>query len=240
MSESILRTDILPNELTVENKSVRVTTQFTHIVQNASVHAERSRTPGAAKNLSEFYSLTMDVIEDYERRQNVINDAKVYFTEEDIDYPKDKNVIVAYSLVRRQPGSFSKGAPFDPGVTNQKPILREEIDDPDNPGYKRAVLGYWHDNEVKFTICARTNKVANEKVLWFENIMQEYSWYFTSQGVSRVLFLKRESDYVIEVNGVKIYCRPLHYFVRTETLRNISEKVIEDLTINVSFGSIED
>ena len=189
---NILRTDILPELLTSESKRVIIRNQFGSILNTADQISkiDRLRTPGPAKNLNEFYQLVQNALVDYEKRQNIIEDGKIFFTSEDIDAPKDKNITIAFSLVKRVPGSYSRGAPFEGDIANQKPILREVVDDPENPGYKRAIMGYWHDNQVRFTVLARTNKAANDKALWFENIMQEYSWYFTSQGVARVIFMK--------------------------------------------------
>ncbi len=234
---TVLRTDIIPKDLLETQQRVIVTNQFGAILSAAAPLPDRSRTPAPAKNLDEFYGLVQGAIQDYERRQNVIDDGKVHFTSEDIDLPKDKNLSITFSLVKRMPGSFSQGPPFQGDTHNQKPMLREEIEDPENPGYKRAILGYWHDNEVCFTIFARTNKAADAKALWFENIMQEYSWYFTSQGVARVIFMRREQDYTLELNGTKMYGRPLFYFVRTETLRTVSEKTIEQILINTSLSN---
>src|SRR3990167_7231699 len=230
MADSLLRTVILPDSLTKEPNRIVIVPQYTTLLQTVT-DKTRTRSPYPAKNLNEFYLLVYNAIKSHEQRTEIIDEAKVHFTEEDIDYPKDKNIIVSFSLVQRLPGSFSSGPPFQGDVANWRPQLREEINDPNNPGYKRAIFGYWHDNEVKFTVWARTNKVANGKALWFENIMQEYSWYFMSQGVARLLFLKRSADMVIEINSAKLYGRPMHYFVRTETLTSISQKTIEQITI---------
>lgn len=224
---SLLRPDLIPKGFPEKDPPIIISPQYSQILETVT-RLPRSTTPFPAKNLNEFYDLTRQVIEDYERRENVIADGKVKFIEEEPDYPKDLNVIISYSLVRREPGAFGQNHPFEKGsIKNLAPILREEVEDIENPGYKRAILGYWHDNEVKFTVWARTNKVANDKALWFEGIMQEYSWYFTSHGVARCLFLERKKDFVSEVDNNKMYGRPMHYFVRTETLRTISQKKIE-------------
>lgn len=232
MSNNSLLRNILPKELLSDESRITVKSQFRHIVETA-VRVDRLRTPRPAKNLNEFFDLVKNVINDFERRENIISDARIHFTEEDADYPKDKNVIIAFSLVKREPGSFSQGHPFEERnrVKNLVPLFREEVEDQENPGYRRAILGYIHDNEIKFTIWARTNKVANERALWFEGLMQEYSWYFTSQGVSRCLFLKRDKDFITEYNGLKMYGRPIHFFLRTETLTTISQKKIESIEI---------
>ncbi len=230
---SLLR-DLIPADLSREQVRIIAASQYSQIT-SVAVRPERSRTPFPAKNLNEFYSLVKNCVDDRERRENVIDDARIHFTEETPDYPKDKNVIISFSLVRRLPGAFAQGSMFESEVRvvkNLVPILREEIEDEENPGYKRAIMGYIHDNEIKFTIWARTNKVANERALWFEELMQEYSWYYTSQGINRCLFMKREKDFIEETNGVKMYGRPLHYFVKTETLRTVSQKKIELIIID--------
>jgi hypothetical protein len=238
MSDSLLRTILPPSLVNQPSPGVVITPYFTRIVEAGERGSDRLRTPNPAKNLNEFYQLVGNVIGDYERRAGVTDDAKVHFTEEDPDYPKEKSVIVSYSLVKREPGTFSQGKPGEGNVRNLNYITREEIEDEENPGYKRAILGYIHDNEVKFTIWAKTNKVANERALWFEGLMQEYSWYFTSQGVSRCLFQKREKDFVSEVNDVKMYGRPIHYFLRTETLITISQKKIELIEVESGLAGL--
>jgi hypothetical protein len=235
--ETLLKTDILPESLTENHRRIIIQAQFSAIVNNSTKLHDRLRTPAPAKTINEFYKLVKNVIDDYERRSNTINDGKVFYTEEEPDIPKDKNAAITISLQNRFPGAFGKGAPFEADIQNQKPMFREEFDDEENPGYRVAILGYWHDNEVVFTVWARTNKTANDKALWFENIMQEYSWYFTSQGVARIMFMKRDADTYTEVNGAKLYGRPMHYFVRTETLRTVKEKVIEEVLVKASISN---
>lgn len=229
---SILRTDIFPPELGEEPSGVTIRgVDYSSIVQQATV-ATKQRSPGPAKNLYEFFELVKKIILDYERRENITNDAKIIFTEEEPDYRKESGITITFSIERREPGMISRDRAFQASsVKNLVPMLRDETEDPDNPGYKRAVFGYFHDNEVVFTIWAKTNKVANDRALWFEGLMQEYSWYFTSQGISRLLFMKREKDFVSDVGGQKLYGRPLHFYIRTETLRTISEKKLEEISI---------
>ncbi len=230
MTNTILR-NILSPELSQEQARIIVDAQFTRIIEQAK-SVERSRAPESAKNLSEFYGLVKNVIDQHERLQNITEDAKIVFTEEEPDYLKDKQVTITISLVSRKPAEISSKHNSDLNkVVNLTPMLREEIDDPENPGYKRAILGYFHDNEVKFTVWARTNKVANERALWFEGLMQEYRWYFTAQGVPRVIFLERTADSFSELNGQKLYSRPIHFLVKTETITTISQKTLEQIMI---------
>lgn len=231
MTNNSLLIDQIPKELLEDDSFVFSGNIYSTIIQHAAP-IPRQRTPFPAKNLNEVYTLIKQVIEDYERRENIAPEKSVTFTEEEPDYKSPGNVIITVSCVKREPGAYGVGRPMSSHATrNYTYTLREEIDDPENPGYKRAILGFFHDNEIKLTVHARTNKVANERALWFEGFMQEYSWYFTSQGVARLLFIKREADVVINTDGQKLYARPIHFFVRTETLRTISQKTLQQISV---------
>ena len=192
----------------------------------------RTKSFGAAKTLREFYDLVRQSVNDMESRASVPDVNKVIFTEEDVDDKSDTETIT-FSLMKRRPGQFGQGPPFGAEHQNLRPVLREETSDPDNPGYRQAITGYWFDNLVRFTCWARTNKVANARAEWFENLMQEYSWWFKLQGVDRVLFWGRDSDIVDVVDSNKWYGRPIDYFVRTEKLRVFNEKTLEQILIEL-------
>lgn len=238
---SLLQTDLLSPGLiqTPHQHRILVSTIFDQKIDNTEKNKlllEKSKSIGGAKSLNEFYSLVKTAIDNFESRANVagiIN--KLIFTEEEPDVRSQTETIV-FSLQKREPGAFSQGAPLEGKVKNMRPLLREEKDDPDNAGYRLATIGYFHDNIVRFTCWARTNKVANARALWFEGMMEEYSWWFKTQGVDRVLFMGREKDQVLFHDQNKWYGRPLDYFVRTETLRVYSEKTLEEILINVGIS----
>lgn len=234
-----LRTDILPDELTQEESRIIVRRQFDAILGASKSQPDRSQTPGLAKNINEFYELVKLVIDDYNTKAKKTSDSQVFFTQEKPDVVQELPA-VTFTLTRREPGRYSEGRPFEGDVRNLRPLLREEKVDPNNLGYRLAVFGYWHDNIVRFTVWARTNKEANEKALWFEGLMEDYQWFFRVRGVNRMLYWGRGSDEVYDAGGSargvstnKLYGRPIDYFVRTETLRSVSEKEIERIIINL-------
>ena len=192
----------------------------------------RTKSAGDVKSLNEFYTLVSKAIDHYERRSNVSDDKKVVFTEEEPD-TASKSETITFSVVSRRPCAFGQGAPLEAKHRNLRPMFREEGEDLTNPGYRSLVVGYWHDNVIRFTCWARSNKVANNRALWFESFMEEYSWWFKLQGLDRVIFLERHADIVTEVSNNKWYGRPLDYFVRTETLKVFQEKTIENIFIDL-------
>lgn len=212
--------------------NIRITVQYIYDMQmsDTSVSDNKGRSPKSTKSLNEVYDLVRQAIDDYERRANLDTKNKILFTEEELDHTSEGEIIT-FSLVKREPGAFGQGAPFESKVRNLRPILRENVADPENPGYRLATFGYWHDNIISFTCWAKTNKAANARALWFESLMEDYSWWFKAQGVDRTLFWGRGEDKTLFAQNNKWYGRPMSYFVRTETLRVFSEKTLEEIII---------
>lgn len=191
------------------------------------------RTIGPAKSLTEFYELVSRAISDYESRAGTPIKYHVNFTEEDPDQENETETIT-FRLMKREPGAFSQGAPFEGEIKNLRPILREKGNDPENPDYQFAVTGYWYDNLIRFTCWARTNKQANKRACWFEDFMEDYTWWFRLQGVSRILFWGRGEDETVTIDNNKWYGRPLNFFVRTEKIRVFEEKKLEQILVNLT------
>jgi len=231
--ESVLRNDILDPELLKSKSGIKVIaeTQFVNIIQKA--HRPPTKTPLPAKNIVEVMSLFSEAFKDYEIRTHTTEDARVKLLYEKPDREAQLEAI-SIILEKREPGMYGQGRPFENDVRQLRPLLREETEDPDHPGYKRAVLGQFYDNMLRLTAWARTNKAANDRALWIENVMEEYTWFFVYSGVNRVLYQGRSEEQVREVNGNKIYGKPIDYFVRTEKLRNVSQKELEEVCIRLA------
>src|SRR3990167_5326120 len=230
-----LRTDLIPKGLSEEPKRIIVYNQFRQTIDAARKYGHYSKTPAAAKDIFGTMDLVRRALLDMERREETLTKNKISFTEERPDFSNDGEVIT-FSVVRSEPGAFGEGRPFESNIKNLVPILREELDDPDNPGYKMAILGYWYDNIIRLTCFARTNKQANRRVVWLQGLMQDYMWFFRTNGVNRILFWGRGEDFVVEENGARLYGRPLEYFVRTENVRQLREKTIEEITLDTGLA----
>jgi len=224
--------DFLGEDLEKDRVRVLVDTVFENNFQS-NMSVSKDRTVGASKNLSQFYDLINRALIDYQARAGTRLEYQVTFTEEDPDIENDTET-VTFRLMRREPGSYSQGAPFQGDVKNMRPIVREKGSDPNNPDYRITTTGYWYDNLVRFTCWAKTNKQANYRANWFEDFMEDYTWWFKLSGVNRVLFWGRGEDQTVTVDNNKWYGRPLNFFVRTEKLRTFEEKKLEEILIKLS------
>lgn len=237
-----LRTDILPDNLTKEEARVIVKYHFDSIIESSTrirpQDANKSVTPGNAKDVYEFFDLVKQVIEHRDNAQKVSEDSKVFITQEFSEVEQHLETI-SFSILKRQPGAISEGAPFQGDVKNLRPTIREVVDDIENPGYRKIVQGYFYDNLVKLTCWAPTNKEANKRSLWLEQLMEDYTWFFRISGVNRVFFWERLGDAVedttnsIKSTTNKFYGRSLVYYLRTEKISSLSEKELEQVIINV-------
>jgi len=226
--------DLLNSDLTESNLKITASQQYDTLLERAAViGGERLRSPKAAKSLREVYSLIKEVIDNYQKRANTPTNHKVIFTEEEPD-EKIKQEVITFSLVRREPGAISKGSPMEGTTHNLKPLLREEKDDPENPGYRMLTYGYFHDNIVRLTCWSQTNKAANARAEWLENLIEEYSWFFKAEGVDRFFYFEQQADISVDIKGNKWYGRPIDFFVRTERIHTFKEKTIEEIIISYS------
>jgi hypothetical protein len=222
----------VPEELKDPNVRIRVQHIFNNKVDRTH-DTSRSTAPGRARNYFEFLTILEKALDDYQTRTPIVpTDRKLKMSWERVD-DLSTTEIVTVSVVRREPGAYSQGAPFEGSIKNYRPILREHREDPNNPGYRVAVLGKWFDNAVRFTCWAQTNKEAIQRSFWFEEFMEKYSWFFVASGVPRVLFMEHEEQ-VIDNDGNKIYGRSLVYYVKTEEITLISEKELEEIVVSLS------
>lgn len=218
----------VPDELKVNPYRVKVSATFDGIIERADNN--RSVTPGPAKNYFEFCQLVKKALDDYQERIDSPNKASLVWEEPDKD---TVTPCISISLVRREPGKFDQGAPFEGSVKQLRPVVRESKEDPSSPGYRKVILGKWHDNLVRFTCWAQTNKEAIELSFKFEEMMDKYTWFYRASGVNRVLFWGQEEDKLINNEGKKLYGRPILYFVKTEEISEYSEKELEEVFIDL-------
>jgi hypothetical protein len=206
------------------------------IIQNTMSTQQAGVGPNPPADLPKFFEML-----DYAVKEQQKKDGEPHPIDVVENYPPTykQNETITFSVRRREPGTFSKDKPFD-GKKNYKPILRESYPDPENPGYRIQVLGLWFDNLVEIMCWALTNKAANARATWLENLMLSYAWYFRYNGVQQILYAGRESDKRIDVENIVVFQRPLLYYLRTEKLFTVSEKTIEDLLVTVELATPEE
>jgi hypothetical protein len=192
--------------------------------------SNRLRSPHPAVDIDGFYSLVGEALRVYQLAEGKAEDRLLIYTEE---YPpvQYEGETITVRLRDRAPGVMGKTAPQ--GAPRElKPTVREVYDDPVIPRYQIWELGWMRDNVVEFCIWSQTNKEANKTALWFEDFMNANMWFFRSRGVNQLYFNGRDSDF--QILDKRLVGRPLTYFVRTERITQLREKVLEEIVVNLT------
>lgn len=239
----VVRDDILPEELTeqqtfiVDNIIKEFSAGIPESKQNMHPMGFRMRQPKPAKDVDGFTDLVMQVIQDKQNAEHIAANQRVVFTE---DFPPGEVIteVITYRIQKRSPASFSRGKPFNQDVQEFKPHIRGIDVDPENPGYRVVTLGQKFENELILTCWAKTNKAANVRARWLEDLLKEYAWFIRYNGIDEYFFLQQGEDVGLQLQGTKNYLvgRPLHYYVRTERLTHVLEPTIRRIVVQYGLG----
>lgn len=203
---------------------------------------EYHRSPEASKDIHQFYALVEAAWRDWQLLCGKAESRLVKFTEDwpPEPWPQDEVAVVSVRLMRREPAVMGKTAPFTGQPRELKPRVREVRPDENVPGYQIYELGWMMDNMVQFTIWSQSNKEANKLSMDWEDFMNQTMWFYRSQGVNQLFFNARDEDF--QIYEKRLVGRALEYYVRTEKITHVQEKVLEELAVNITveFDSEED
>lgn len=236
---SKIRTDLVDETLSEEQASFIVEHVYDLYLGQGERVSEKLKTVGPAKELNEIFVLIKKSITDYESRGNIIEGAKLQaFTHEE---PMETMELPAISILPtlRLPGRLS-GGPANKSRSIVREVvahIREEVEDPDYKSYRRVVLGKIYDNWVDFTCWGRSCKEAWSRALWFENVLEEYRWFFTMNGVRRIMNQGHKERVTKKIGDNIIYGYPVECFIQTEKITNVSEKELERIVIKIGIGT---
>jgi len=191
------------------------TVEAQQLIDSFIERIERRDAPEAG-TLNDFFPLVKDALESKQNAENVPADKRLLFVEEDPPEALDTEAITFF-LDGRVNGSYSRGRPGEGRVRELTPHLRGQVEHPDHPGEQLLILGKFWDNTIKFNIYAMNNKQARERLLWFENVMLSYRWYFAHFGY-RVFETGVGSRERVEVNDRKLTKYPVVFELRTEDI----------------------
>jgi len=198
-----------------------------------TLHTDK-RTPASGAELDDFFALVQKAIFSKQAYEGVPEEMRILVVEEDPPETIDTECITFF-LKSRLPGAFGQGAPGKAQVRELSPHHRATIDHPEAPGQKLTTMGRFYDNWITFNIYARTNKVARERLLWFERTMDIYNWYFKLFGfvVVEIQTEDRERPIIDELKTTKY---PITYMVRTDDTFHFSSQELKDIILEVELS----
>lgn len=198
--------------------------------------------PVPGQDLPYFFETLSEVFDDYQKRVPKAERDEILLSEE---YPPTQlqTETITYRVISRSPGKVSAGRPgpdMSAGARHEwRPRCRYIYDNPEMPNQRTFVMGQYFDNVIEFTCWARTNKVANTRALWLEDLMGIYRFYFKLKGIPEVLFQERLEDITLDqkTGGNSLKGRPMRYLVVTDKTFSVYEPDLRDIVINLGLGA---
>ena len=237
----------IPEELTITERVVTnlidsLANQSPHVV-SSSLDSGPGTLPQECKDLPYFFVEMNRVLADYQNRLNIVLADRVELSEE---YPPVdlKTEVITYRLIARVPATVSPARPdIDMGSGARHewvPRARYIKENPEKPNHRTVIMGQLFDNVVEFCCWAKTNKVADQRSFWLQDLLNIYRFYFKLRGFPEVIFQSRLEDFELEggaTAGNRLRGRPLRYLVRTDRTFAIYEPVLRDIVINLALSS---
>jgi len=193
------------------------------------------RTPQSGSELDDFFGLLQNAVTSKQAYEGVPEADRILVVEEDPPETVDTEAITFF-LDSRIPGSFAQGPAGQGKIKEVVPHLRAITDHPEAPSQKLVTMGRFYENWITFNIYARTNKIARQRLLWFERTMDIYNWYFRLYGfrVVEQSTGKRERKSIDELKLTKY---PITYIVRTDDTFHFSSQELIDVILKVELSN---
>jgi hypothetical protein len=189
--------------------------------------------PGA--NLLGFYELVQEAVASRQASEHVPDDKRLLVLADDPPESVDTEAITFF-MRARAPGQFNKGPAGTGRVREVVAHVRSIQQHPEHPSEKLVTMGRFYDNWVVFNIYARDDYTAFKRVLWFENVMDSYRWYF---GLHRIKTIEEGvGDRArVTIGELPLTKYPITFMVRTEDTYQFGSQELKRLALNVNVST---
>ncbi len=181
-----------------------------------------------------FLEVADELVQDAQVREGTVEGQRVSIVSDfpDENMHRQGNEVITYRLIERKPARMgAKGTSRPQRTANFEHSLRSES----NPNKVITVEKRPIDHIVEFSCWALTSDLADRRALWLERLFVDHAWAFKIQGADRFYWENRGIDtYMTTGGGIKLYQRPLRFFVRLCEFRVIAEPVIQKINFQIS------
>lgn len=186
-----------------------------------------------AIDVNDVAALIETVIAEQQSLEGVLERDRVLFQKSFADNPS-RNPVITWKVIKRTPGVFEQSKISEAkGHREHNPHLRAVTTDPTDIGYSIFHYSQVMDTYLEFMINANDSAEVDRVALWFENLIEQYKWFFSFQGLNRIFFIERQREEFENNRSNLQYRIPMIYFIRTEKTISIKTKDIENITIDI-------
>ena len=202
----------------------------------------KSGRPGPkAGSLLNFLKLVQNAIKSRQASECVKEDKRLLVMAD--DPPSEKEVdteAITFYLGNRESGAMSRTAGADRSVIREHVHhFRSVQQHPDHLGEKLVTMGRYFDNVVVFNIYAKTDKQALKRLLWFEDLMSSFMWYFKAYGI-RVIELNASRVGKESIGQLSLAKYSVSFFVRTEDTYQFGQQELRHVALNIDISTNND
>jgi hypothetical protein len=181
-------------------------------------------------DLETFFNLANKVIESAQKDKGIKDSKLVKLIEE---YPPlELNDLgketITFKVIERKPGMMSKKGDSRP---QRKSRYYYEYSDPCEANKTITVSTRPVDHIIEFNCWAVSNKLANRRALWLEKLFINTAFVFVENGAERFFWKERRADTYQTVGNQRLFCRPLHFFLRFREFEAISNSTLRTFFI---------
>lgn len=182
--------------------------------------------------LDNFFSVIQDILVARQNTENVKIDQRLLVVAEDPPEEIDTETITFF-LEARAPGGYGRMTAHDNArVREVSPHVRFIEKHPEHPSERRVTFGRVYDNWIRFNIYARTDKVALERVIWFEQAIDAYDWWLRRNGY-RLIELGVGDRERVTIGELRLTRYPMSYKVRTDDTFVMTEQQLRRVAVDV-------
>ena len=198
-----------------------------------------TETKPIGNNLLEFFPLVQNAIrarEDEDFRKLLPREKEKYrriLALEEGPPEKIDTISITWKLKARVPGRFDQGPAGQGRIKEVVPHIRGIVDHPDHPNEKLISMGKCYGNWIEFNIYARNKKEALKRLLWFENIMTNFYWYFNLYGF-KVIEEGVGDRETVTIDELEVTKYPVVYFVRSEDVYHVTSQELKNILITTN------
>ncbi len=183
--------------------------------------------------IMEFFELAQLAIRSREVSEKVPEKKRLLVLANDPPEEIDTEAITFF-LSGRRPGQFSRGSAGNARVKEVVPHVRSIQQHPEHIGEKLITMGRFYDNYVAFHIYAKDDFTALKRVLWLENVMDSFRWFFRVHGISQVIEEGVGDKTHVKIGELTLTKYPMSYFIRTEDTYQFGSQELKHVELNVN------
>lgn len=182
-------------------------------------------------DIPDFTDDFIDLIKEIQTKTDMFKDLSIKpaFVFEDVG--ADEGNAIRFKTKKRFPATLTQGARIGEGILDHKWLLTDIIEDKMNPGYKALIYRKQFDNILEISSWSKNFRDADRVAYILEDIFESYGYLFKLKGLHNIRFEGRQADEFREVSNILHYGIPLHYYLRTQKVKLVYEKILENITI---------